>query len=90
MAQQKPRKEKRLRIKLDEKVKEGKMIMNDKLAAELEIKDLAEIVVGGKRKLLLSVMTTSDAPQDQVFINSQEAKRSGIADNTIATIRSAS
>ncbi len=90
MAQTKPRKEKRLRIKLMSDVKEGKIIINEKLAQELELKGDVEIVVGGKKKLILNAVISIDVPPDQVYINPQDAKMSGIADNTIATIRKAS
>ncbi len=90
MSQQKIRKERRLRVKLMDSVKEGQIMLNEKTAQELEIKDSAEIVVGGKKRLVLSIITSSEVPAEQVYINPQDAKRSGIADNSTATIRKAS
>lgn len=87
MSQEKIRKEKRLRLVLSDEVKEGKMKINDKIASELGISDKAEIVVGGKKRLVYDVLTSSDIPPEQVFINSSEAKVYGIANNTIATVR---
>ncbi|MDT7891780.1 MAG: hypothetical protein RQ952_03460 [Thermoproteota archaeon] len=86
---QKPRKEKRLRIKLKDDVKEGKLLINEKIAKELEITDKVEIVVGGKKKLILDALLSSEIPEENVFINTLLAKANGIADNTIATIRKA-
>jgi hypothetical protein len=81
------RKERRLRIKRNESVKEGKLVINPKTAQELGITDKAEIVIGGKKRLELDIITSSDVPEDQVLINPDFAKTFGIADNTIATIR---
>jgi hypothetical protein len=89
MMSQKPRKEKRLRIKLKDDVKEGKLLINEKIAKELEITDKVEIVVGGKKKLILDALLSSEIPEENVFINTLLAKANGIADNTIATIRKA-
>jgi len=89
MNQVKQRKEKRLRIKLRDEVKEGKILINEKLAKELEITDAVEIVVGGKKKLVLSAILSSEIPPDNVIINTALAKANGISDNTIATIRKA-
>ena len=89
MNQVKQRKEKRLRIKLSDEVKEGKILINEKLAKELEITDAVEIVVGGKKKLVLSTILSSEIPPDNVIINTALAKANGISDNTIATIRKA-
>jgi len=89
MNQVKQRKEKRLRIKLRDEVKEGKILINEKLAKELEITDAVEIVVGGKKKLVLSTILSSEIPPDNVIINTALAKANGISDNTIATIRKA-
>lgn len=90
MAQQVQRKEKRLRIKYSENIKEGKAVINEKLAKELDIKDSLEVVVGGKKKLVLAAILSQDTPNDQILVNPLQAKSSGIADNSIATIRKAS
>lgn len=89
MAQQAQRKEKRLRIKYSENVKEGRAVINENLAKELDIKDSLEVVIGGKKKLVLTAILSQDAPNDQILVNPSQAKSSGIADNSIATIRKA-
>jgi anaerobic selenocysteine-containing dehydrogenase len=81
------RKERRLRIKISESVKEGKLSINPTTAQELGIADKVEIVVGGKKRLVLDAILSSETPSDQVFINPDFAKSFGIANNTIATIR---
>lgn len=81
------RKEKRLRIKKVNEVSEGKLVINNEIASELEIENKAEIVIGGKKRLIFDVILNSSVPKNQVFINSNEAKLYGIADNTIATVR---
>ncbi|MDT7865255.1 MAG: hypothetical protein RQ922_05190 [Thermoproteota archaeon] len=81
------RKERRLRIKISESVKEGKLSINPTTAQELGISDKVEIVVGGKKRLVLDAILSSETPPDQVFINPDFAKSFGIANNTIATIR---
>jgi len=81
------RKERRLRIKINESTKEGKLSINPTTAKELGIIDKVEIVIGGKKKLELEAILSSETPEDQVFINPDFAKSFGIANNTIATIR---
>ncbi|MDT7886154.1 MAG: hypothetical protein RQ968_02120 [Thermoproteota archaeon] len=81
------RKERRLRIKINESIKEGKLSINPTTAKELGIIDKVEIVIGGKKKLELEAILSSETPEDQVFINPDFAKSFGIANNTIATIR---
>jgi len=83
------RKEKRLRLKLQDNIKEDRIIINEKIAKDLEITDKVEIVVGGKKRLVLNAILSSDISPDQAIINSTQAKINGIADNTIATIRRA-
>jgi len=83
------RKEKRLRLKLQDNIKEDRIMINEKIAKDLEITDKVEIVVGGKKRLVLNAILSSDISPDQAIINSTQAKINGIADNTIATIRRA-
>ncbi|MEM3655822.1 MAG: hypothetical protein QXP58_04845 [Thermoprotei archaeon] len=85
MASRLPEKRLRLRKKMD--VAPTVARMNSKVVQELQIKDKIEIVIAGKRRLELSVVPIDDIPPNEVHCNDSTLTRSGIADNSIATIR---
>ncbi|MEM0321742.1 MAG: hypothetical protein QW613_05020 [Thermoprotei archaeon] len=85
MASRLPEKRLRLRKKMD--VAPTVARMNSKVVQELRIKDKIEIVIAGKRRLELSVVPIDDIPPNEVHCNESTLTRSGIADNSIATIR---
>ncbi len=91
--EKKARLERRLRIRRKREVDEGKAMINPELAKELEIKDKVEIVVVGggsrERKYIMLTVLNDKVPKSEVWCNEEEMRRLGIADNTIATIRSA-
>ncbi len=63
--------------------------MNSKMARELAISDEIEAIVAGKSKGRWKSMQTEAVPANEVWMNGEELKAKGIADNTIATIRKA-
>ncbi|MEM0272802.1 MAG: hypothetical protein QW514_09710 [Thermoprotei archaeon] len=85
MASRLPEKRLRLRKKMD--IAPTVARMNSKVVQELQIKDKIEIVIAGKRRLELSVVPIDDIPPNEVHCNESTLTRSGIADNSIATIR---
>ncbi len=62
--------------------------MNTKTVAELRIKEKIEIVIAGKKRMELTVLPLDDVPQSEVHCNDGVLSKQGIADNSIATIRS--
>jgi hypothetical protein len=79
--------ERRLRLRRKTDVAPTAARMNSKVVQELQIKDKIDVVVAGKKKLELSVIPVDDVPPNEVHCNESTLARSGIADNSIATIR---
>lgn len=82
--------ERRMRVKRNDQVKEGEGKMNPQTAQQLGISSQFEVVVAGKRKLLLKVVPAADVPAGEVWANPEEMASAGVADNSIATIRASS
>lgn len=81
--------ERRMRVKKNESVKEGEAKINPQTAANLKISSTLEVVVSGKRKMVLSAIPSQEVPSAEIWANPDDMIRSGVADNSIATIRSA-
>ncbi len=81
--------EKRLRIRSRTDVSDGSSKMNAKMAQTLGVGEEIEAVVAGKSKGTWKASQSESVPSNEVWMNSDELKAKGIADNTIATIRKA-
>ncbi len=80
--------EKRIRIRYDDELDEDEARISLKLARELNIKDHLEIVVAGKKRFAFKAIIDEDAEENVVFVNGDLMEEHGIADNSIATVRS--
>lgn len=80
--------EKRVRVRLKDEVPEGILWIARRLADELGIKDSAQLSVSGK-KLVLKVLASEELPESEVWANEDFMRRNGVADNSMATVRSA-
>ncbi len=85
MSSKLPERRLRLRRKID--IAPNVARINSKVMQELQIKDKIEVVIAGKRKLTLNVIPVDDIPVNEVHCSETTLQRSGIADNSIATIR---
>lgn len=81
------RRERRLRLRRREEVPEGQARMNPSTMGELDIGRIAEVVVGGKKRLRFIALPLDSVPPNEVWCNSEELRQRGVADNTIATVR---
>ena len=79
--------EKRMRIRSREDVINGNSKMNSKMAEQLGVSDDVEAIVSGKWKGKWRVALVESVPANEIWMNGEELKAKGIADNTIATIR---
>lgn len=79
--------EKRLRLRGREDVGSGNSKINLKMAEQLGISNEVEAIVAGKSKGQWKTMPTESVPANEVWMNYDEMKLKGIADNTIATVR---
>ncbi|MGQ9759909.1 MAG: hypothetical protein ACUVQ5_05010 [Candidatus Methanomethylicaceae archaeon] len=87
MSQRSP--EKRLRLRRKDEIEKGSSKMNSETYKYLQISGRIEIIVAGKKKLELNAMPLSEISENEVWINTEEMKAAGLADNSIATIRAA-
>jgi len=79
--------ERRLRIRRRDGVPRGQARMNPRAMEYLGIRDRVEVVVGGKKKLLFTVLPLETVPENEVWCNADELRELGVADNTIAAVR---
>ncbi|RLF23140.1 MAG: hypothetical protein DRJ68_00335 [Thermoprotei archaeon] len=79
--------EKRLKLRRKDEVKEGTARINPKTAEFLGITDKLEVVLAGKKRYDFNVFMSEAVPTNEVWLNSEEMRRYGIADNTTATVR---
>jgi hypothetical protein len=79
--------ERRLRVRWREEVPSGKAFINPETMKELAILSEVEVVIAGKKKLYFTAMPNESVPRREVWCNADELKSSGVADNSIATIR---
>lgn len=79
--------ERRLRIRRKNEVRSGRAHINPLTAEQLRIDDEVEIVLVGKRRFIFKAFHDSQVPEREVWINYEDARIGGIADNSIATVR---
>ncbi len=80
--------ERRVRVRLSETIPEDILQVSKKLAGELGIKEGAQLSVSGK-KFVLKVLLSEELPENEVRANEEFMRRNGVADNSMATVRSA-
>ncbi len=79
--------EKRLKLRKKDEVKEGVARINPKTAEFLGITSKLEVVLAGKKRYNFDVVLSDAVPVNEVWLNSEQMRRLGIADNTTATVR---
>ncbi len=79
--------ERRLRLRRRDDVNPGMAKMNPKTMTELGVTDTLEVVIAGKKRYRFKVLPLDAVPEREVWLNEDELREQGIADNTIATCR---
>ncbi len=80
--------ERRLRISYDESVDKGNVKLSKKLASQLGIQKKLEMVIASKKKFVFDSQIDESIQEDsKIFVNPDEMKEKGVADNSIVTIR---
>ncbi len=87
-AQEKRITEKRIRLRYDPTLKPEEARVNPKLAKELGITEKLEIVVAGRHRFAFRAIIDEEAEYNKVYVNPDLMEEHGIADNSIATVRS--
>jgi len=85
---QKRTQEKRVRIRYGS-VKGDQVGVSEALKQELGLGSQAQLVVAGRKRFVLNVVVLEGLPENVVVVNGDLMREHGIADNSIATLRSA-
>ena len=79
--------ERRVRMKFHDELKEGIAKMNPQLAKELGIQDKVEVVVAHRHRYVFNVSLDEEVPVNEIWVNGEKLREDGVADNSIVTIR---
>ncbi len=80
-------KERRIRMRFHDELKEGIAKLNPQLAKELDIKDKVEVVVAHRHRFVFNVMLDDQVPVNEIWVNGEKLREEGVADNSIVTVR---
>jgi hypothetical protein len=80
--------EKRIRLKYDPSLEREEAKVSPQLARELDIKDKLEIVVAGRHRFVFRAIIDDEVEYNRVHVNPELMEENGVADNSIATVRS--
>ncbi len=81
--------ERRIRLRFHNELKEGIAKINPSLARELGIRDQVEVVVAHRRRFRYKVELDEQVPANEIWVNGERLPEYGVADNTIVTVRAA-
>ncbi len=79
--------ERRIRLRFHNELKEGVAKINPQLARELGISDKVEVVVAHRHRYVFSVVLDEDVPVTEIWVNGEKLVHEGVADNSIVTVR---
>ena len=79
-------KEKRVKMRKKADVEQGVILMSAKLAAELNIKDEAEVSVKGKRSRF-KVIVQEGLPDNEIWGSAADMMKLGLEDNSTVSVR---
>ena len=82
------RSEARIRIRYDPTLEPEQARISERLARELGITEKLEIVVAGRHRFAFKAIVNEEAEYGRVYVNPDLMEEHGIADNSIATVRS--
>ncbi len=82
-------KERRIRLRFHNELKEGIAKINPSLARELEIREYVEVVVAHRRRFRYKVELDEEVPVNEIWVNGEKLPEYGVADNTVVTVRPA-
>jgi hypothetical protein len=79
--------ERRIRLRFHNELKEGVAKINPNLLRELGGGEYIEVVVAGRHRFRYKVEEDESVPLNEVWVNGEKLPEYGIADNSIATVR---
>lgn len=79
--------ERRIRLRFHNELKEGIAKVNPQLLRELGEGEYIEVVVAGRHRFRYKVEADESVPVNEVWVNGEKLPEYGVADNSIATVR---
>ncbi len=87
LGKQKKQRERRVRLRFHNELKEGIAKVNPELLKEIGEAEYIEVVVAHRHKFRYRVEVDESVPPNEVWVNGEKLPEYGISDNTIATVR---
>ncbi len=87
LGRQKKQRERRVRLRFAEGVKEGIALLNPELLKEIGEVEHVEVVVAHRHRFRYRVVVDEKVPPNEIWVNGEKLPEYGISDNSIATVR---
>lgn len=87
LGKQKKQRERRIRLRFHNEVKEGIAKVNPELLREIGESEYIEVVVAHRHRFRYRVEVDDSVPPNEVWVNGENLPEYGISDNSIATVR---
>jgi len=87
LGREKKLRERRVRLRFHEEVREGVAKVNPELLSEIGEAEQVEVVVAHRHKFRYRVEVDDNVPPHEIWVNGSGLPEQGVADNTIATVR---
>ncbi len=87
LGRQKKQRERRVRLRFAEGVKEGIALVNPELLKEIGEAEYVEVVVAHRHRFRYRVVVDEKVPPNEIWVNGEKLPEYGISDNSIATVR---
>ncbi len=87
LGKQKKQRERRVRLRFHNELKEGIAKVNPELLKEIGEAEYIEVVVAHRHKFRYHVEVDESVPPNEVWVNGEKLPEYGVSDNTIATVR---
>jgi len=87
LGKQKKQRERRVRLRFHNELKEGIAKVNPELLKEIGEAEYIEVVVAHRHKFRYRVEVDESVPPNEVWVNGGKLPEYGVSDNTIATVR---
>jgi len=87
LGRQKKQRERRVRLRFHNELKEGIAKVNPELLKEIGEAEYIEVVVAHRHRFRYRVELDENVPPNEIWVNGEKLPEYGISDNSIATVR---
>ncbi len=87
LGKQKKQRERRVRLRFRNELKEGIAKLNPELLKEIGEAEYIEVVVAHRHRFRYRVELDESVPPNEVWVNGEKLPEYGVSDNSIATVR---